>query len=141
MYKRQDFAKSKKVEEIRAKMIDGDAINLTENRAVLHFALRNPKREWNAKGKPQSEKMRQDMEIASSFAQKIYDGSIKTKYGAPFKNIIHIGIGGSDLGPRLVYEALKPFNHNGPQIRFCANIEPTEFRYAIDGLDLSLIHI
>ncbi len=130
-----DFAKSKKVEEIRAKMFDGDAINLTENRAVLHFALRNPKREWNAKGAPQSEKMRQDMEIASSFAQKIYDGSIKTKYGAPFKNIIHIGIGGSDLGPRLVYEALKPFNHNGPQIRFCANIEPTEFRYAIDGLD------
>lgn len=130
-----EYAKSCQLLEKRDSMFRGDAINFTENRAVMHFALRNPKRAWSAKGVQTGSAIADAQEIASSFAQKIFDGSIKANNGKKFSAILHIGIGGSDLGPRLVYEALRPLHHNGPEIRFCANIEPTEFEYAIRGLD------
>jgi glucose-6-phosphate isomerase len=132
-----EFAKANNLEEKRANLFNGEPINFTENRAVLHFALRNPKRAWNANGVAQGDKIENQAQIASEFAQKIYDGTIVAKNGKKFETIIHIGIGGSDLGPRLVYEALKPFGHKGPKMRFCANIEPTEFENAIEGVDPS----
>lgn len=131
------YSKSAKLLEKRDAMFSGNAINFTENRAVMHFALRNPKRAWSAKDKSLGQSIENAQEIASSFAQKIFDGSIKANNGNKFSAILHIGIGGSDLGPRLVYESLRPLHHSGPDIRFCANIEPTEFEYAIRGLDAS----
>lgn len=119
----------------RKSMFAGDTINFTEDRAVLHFALRNPQRKWNAMGVALEDKISNAKTRASAFADKIHNGSIKSKSGQKFEAIIHIGIGGSDLGPRLVYEALKPFGHKGPIVRFCANVEPTEFMNATDGLN------
>ena len=124
-----------KITQHRKKMFDGDAINFTENRAVMHFALRNKNRDWHAKGVSFSEKVKAEGARASEFANKIHNGEICAKNGSKFEAILHIGIGGSDLGPRLVYEALKPFDHMGPEIRFCANVEPTEFKNAIHGLN------
>ncbi len=131
----QEYAYSCGLLEKRAAMFGGETINFTENRAVMHFALRNPNRAWQAKGQDLGNKIAEAQEIASTFAQKIFDGTIKANNGEKFSAILHIGIGGSDLGPRLVYEALRPLHHNGPEIRFCANIEPTEFEYAIRGLE------
>ncbi len=130
-----DYAKAIGIEEKRSQMFSGEAINFTEDRAVLHVALRNPKRDWIAKGEKLGDVIVKQMENASKFAQSIYDGTIKAKNGEKFSAIIHIGIGGSDLGPRVIYEALKPFKAKGPEVRFCANIEPTEFEAAINGLD------
>ena len=120
----------------RKKMFDGNPINFTENRAVLHFALRNAQRSWQANNLPISANILHAKKTASAFAQKIFDGTIKSKNGNRFSAILHIGIGGSDLGPRLVYEALRPIgNKDAIQIRFCANVEPTDFLLATEGLD------
>lgn len=126
---------SSKIENARAKMFAGDAINFTENRAVLHFALRNKSRQWKAKNIALGDLLQNEYERASNFANKIHNGEIRALNGRKFEAILHIGIGGSDLGPRLVYDALKPFNETGPKIRFCSNVEPTDFVNAIDGLN------
>lgn len=120
----------------RKKMFDGGTINFTENRAVMHFALRNLKRDWVANEVSVSENIRRARADASAFANRIFDGSIKAKNGKTFSAILHIGIGGSDLGPRLIYEALRPIGKKDAiQIRFCANVEPTDFLLATEGLD------
>lgn len=124
-----------KIEDARKKMFSGEAINFTENRSVLHFALRDKKREWFSKGKPLGSLLENEYDKASDFANKIYNGEILAKNGKKFETILHIGIGGSDLGPRFVYDALKPFVHKGPKIRFCSNIEPTDFMNAICDID------
>lgn len=128
------FAKAKNVGERIKAMFNGDAINFTENRAVLHVALRNHERDWSAKGESATD-YKDVMARASSFAQKVFNGSVKAKNGKPFSAILHIGIGGSDLGPRMAYEALKPLEPTGPILRFCANVEPTEFAQAVSGID------
>lgn len=120
----------------RKKMFEGSAINFTENRSVLHFALRNPERAWQANNNPIGTSILEAEKTASAFAQKIFDGTITAKNGKKFSAILHIGIGGSDLGPRLVYEALRPLGRKDAiQIRFCANVEPTDFLLATEGLD------
>ncbi|KAF0114351.1 MAG: glucose-6-phosphate isomerase [Hyphomonadaceae bacterium] len=123
------------LEEKRAQMFGGGEVNLTENRAVLHMALRDSGRNWQAKGQDVSSTLKAEMVRASEFAKKIHSGIIRTNNGERFKSIVHIGIGGSDLGPRLVYEALKSSDNDFIEIRFCANIEPNELATAISGLD------
>ena len=128
------YAKEKNLGDKIKAMFSGDAINTTENRAVLHVALRNHSRNWRAKGEDAND-YKEVMKRASAFAQKVFDGSVKAKNGKPFSAILHIGIGGSDLGPRMVYEALRPIDATGPILRFCANVEPTEFAQAVAGID------
>lgn len=123
------------VKEMRKKMFDGDAINFTENRSVLHVALRNKSRKWKTKGQDLDPAIAKNVENAENFAKKVFHGEYLAKNGKPFSAIIHIGIGGSDFGPRLVYDALRSFQSRGPIVRFCANVDPNDFAQATNGLD------
>jgi glucose-6-phosphate isomerase len=129
------LADAKGLEEKRAQLFGGAAVNLIEDRAVLHMALRNPARGWYAKGEEVGQTLRLEMARASEYAKKVHDGVIRSSTGERIKSIVHIGIGGSDLGPRLVYEALRSSDNEGIEIRFCANIEPNEIETALNGLD------
>lgn len=113
----------------------GDAINRTEDRAVMHMALRQPNRDFSAKGEAISHDIRLGLAMATNFANDVRSGTISASDGRPFKAILHIGIGGSDLGPRLVYEALVPTGGSEIALRFAANIEPGELAAALIGLD------
>jgi glucose-6-phosphate isomerase len=116
-------------------LFGGAAINTTEGRAVMHMALRQPKRDFFAKGVSISEEVRAGLAQATTFAQDVRSGKITASDGRPFKSILHIGIGGSDLGPRLVYEALAPTAGSEIALRFAANVEPGELAAALVGLD------
>lgn len=107
-------------------MFGGEAINHTENRSVLHVALRsNPTDTFTAQGEnvvPQVHAVLQQME---AFCQRIHSGEWKGYTGKPIKYIVNIGIGGSDLGPVMVTEALKPYWVPGIQTYFVSNIDGT----------------
>jgi len=122
-----ELAKACDVEAARARLFGGEAVNVTENRAVLHPALRAPKgADYAAKGEPVSRAVEAGRAKMRTFVEEVRGGPIRT--------ILHIGIGGSDLGPRLVWEALKPLN---PEIdlRFVANVDGGEFAQATADLD------
>jgi glucose-6-phosphate isomerase len=102
---------------------------------VMHMALRQPERDFYAKGEAISDAVRSGRTAATRFAQGVRAGTITAKDGRPFKAIVHLGIGGSDLGPRLVYEALAPTQGTDITLRFAANIEPGELAAALVGLD------
>jgi glucose-6-phosphate isomerase len=130
-----DFADRRNLKAAIASLFAGEAINATENRAVLHMALRQPTRDFFAKGEAISDDIRKGLAAATKFADDVRAGVITAKDGRPFKSILHIGIGGSDLGPRLVYEALAPTEGTDIALRFAANIEPGELAAALVGLD------
>lgn len=119
--------KEAKVEELRDRMFRGDKINLTENRAVLHIALRRPANQpLIVEGKdlmPEVEATRQHMKV---FSEQVRSGSWKGYKGQPIYDIVNIGIGGSDLGPVMVTEALKPFARRDLKMHFVSNIDSTQ---------------
>jgi glucose-6-phosphate isomerase len=129
------YARSLDVEGARAAMFAGKAINLTEDRAVLHMALRQPDRAFMAKGEPVSEAIAASRAAATAFARDVLSGRMAAFDGRPFKSVLHLGIGGSDLGPRVVYEALAPTAGTDITLRFAANVEPGELAAALVGLD------
>ena len=119
----------------RERLFAGEKINLSEDRAALHMALRAPVGAAYAVG---GVAVSADVEATRSrikaFADGVKSGDIAGSTGKPFRNIIHIGIGGSDLGPRLVWEALRP--RVAPIVlRFVANVDPSELAFALTGLD------
>jgi len=121
------LAKACDVEAARARLFAGEAVNVTEGRAVLHPALRAPDgADFKAKGQPVSREVEAGRAKMRDFVAEVRAGPIRT--------VLHIGIGGSDLGPRLVWEALKPLT---PKIdlRFVANVDGAEFAQATAGLD------
>jgi glucose-6-phosphate isomerase len=123
------------VEAKRAELFSGAAINSSEDRAVLHPALRAaPGADFKAKGQPVSAEVDAVRARIKAFADGVRSGAITGATGRPFKAVVHIGIGGSDLGPRLMWEALKPLD---PQIdlRFAANVDGSEIAAALQGLD------
>jgi len=107
-------------------MFDGEKINETENRAVLHVALRNfSDRPYNSDGQdvmPEVEKVREHMK---AFTTKVHSGEWKGYTGKPIKYIVNIGIGGSDLGPVMVTEALRPYWKENIQPYFVSNVDGT----------------
>jgi glucose-6-phosphate isomerase len=123
------------LEQARTDHFAGKAINSTEDRAVMHMALRQTERDFYAKGEAISDAVRSGRTAATRFALGVRAGTITAKDGRPFKAIVHLGIGGSDLGPRLVYEALAPTQGTDIKLRFAANIEPGELAAALVGLD------
>ncbi|RAK57729.1 glucose-6-phosphate isomerase [Phenylobacterium deserti] len=130
-----DLARTAGVEAARQRLYAGETVNRSENRAVLHMALRAPKgASYSAQGAPVSADVDETREKIRVFADQVRSGALKGATGRPFKTILHIGIGGSDLGPRLIWEGLKPLD---PQIdlRFAANVDPAELAEAIVGLD------
>ena len=115
-----------KVKEAIAKMFEGDKINETENRSVLHTALRNFSGEpVLSDGKDVMPDVQRVLQQMKSFCEKIHSGEWKGYSGKKIKYIVNIGIGGSDLGPVMVTEALKPYWIEGIQPYFVSNIDGT----------------
>ncbi|KAB2644759.1 MAG: glucose-6-phosphate isomerase [Verrucomicrobia bacterium] len=119
-------------------MFRGDKINISENRAVLHVALRAPKGEkMIVDGEDVVPKVHEVLERMSCFATSIRSGEWKGYSGKSIKNIINIGIGGSDLGPVMAYEALRFYSKRSMNFRFVSNVDATDFVEATRDLDPS----
>ncbi|MFW2342504.1 glucose-6-phosphate isomerase [Brevundimonas sp.] len=116
-------------------LFNGAAVNATEGRAVLHPALRAPDgAHFEALGEPVSREVEQVRDQMVAYAEAIRVGDEVGATGQPFRAVVHIGIGGSDLGPRLVWDALRPLDP-AIDVRFVANIDPREMAEALTGLD------
>ncbi len=130
-----DLARASDVEGRRAALFAGEAVNLTEGRAVLHPALRAaPGADFKALGEPVSaevDAVRADMK---AYADAVRSGAEAGATGKTFEAIVHVGIGGSDLGPRVVWDALRPLDP-AIDLRFVANIDPRDMAEALTGLD------
>jgi glucose-6-phosphate isomerase len=130
------LARSRGVEQLRDAMFAGQKINTTEKRAVLHTALRNQGTEHlDVDGSDVLPDVRAVLERMATFATSIRDGSWVGHTGHPIKNIINIGIGGSDLGPVMVTEALKFYSQRDLNVLFISNIDSTHFVETTRGLD------
>jgi glucose-6-phosphate isomerase len=117
-------------------MFRGEKINVTENRSVLHIALRAPKgASIIVDGKNVVPEVYAVLDKMADFSNKIRSGSWKGHTGKHIKNVINIGIGGSDLGPVMAYEALKYYSDRNVQFRFVSNIDGTDFAEAVNGLN------
>ena len=117
------LAKAAKVEEKRDAMFRGDIINITEERAVLHTALRNRgNRPILVDGKDVMPDVNGVLDAMGAFADGIRSGALKGATGKKITDVINIGIGGSDLGPVMATLALAPF-HDGPRLHFVSNID------------------
>jgi glucose-6-phosphate isomerase len=117
-------------------MFTGQKINTTENRAVLHIALRAPTSESiKVDGVDVVPEVHAVLDKMAAFANKIRSGQWLGYTDKPIKNIINIGIGGSDLGPVMAYEALKHYSHRDLTFRFVSNVDGTDFIEATRDLD------
>lgn len=129
------LADERGVAERRDAMFRGDKINVTENRAVLHVALRAPREEQifidGVDVVPAVHKVLDDM---SGFSNKVRDGVWKGATGKRIRNVVNIGIGGSDLGPVMAYEALKFYSFRDLTFRFVSNVDGTDFAEATRDL-------
>ncbi len=130
------LASEAKVEEWRAKMFSGGKINMTENRAVLHTALRNrsntPVYVDGVDVMPEVNKVLAQMR---DFSDKVRNGSWTGYTGKRITNIVNIGIGGSDLGPVMVCDALKPYAHPDLNVHFVSNIDGAHLDRALTHCD------
>jgi glucose-6-phosphate isomerase len=116
-------------------MFRGDKINVTENRAVLHVALRAPKGESIlVDGEDVVPAVHAVLDKMFAFSDKVRSGAWKGHTGKRIRNIINIGIGGSDLGPVMAYEALKYYSQRDFNFRFVSNVDGTDFVEAVHGL-------
>ena len=132
-----DLAREVGLEERRDAMYAGVHINTTENRAVLHTALRRPATETGSvivDGQDAVADVHEVLNRMYAFANRVRSGEWKGVTGKAIENVVSIGIGGSDLGPVMVYEALKPFL-DGPACRFISNIDPNDAAEKLKGLD------
>ncbi len=117
-------------------MFRGEMINRTEHRSVLHVALRMPKGEsLVVKGVDVVREVHEVLDRMGSFATRVREGSWKGATGKTIKNVINIGIGGSDLGPVMAYEALRSYSDRDRVFRFVSNIDGTDFVEATRDLD------
>jgi len=119
-------------------MFRGDKINVTEDRAVLHTALRAPREgSFLLDGKNVVPEVHAILDKMADFSNRIRSGEWKGHTGKRIRNVINIGIGGSDLGPVMAYEALRYYAVRSINFRFVSNIDATDFAEAVHGLDPS----
>jgi glucose-6-phosphate isomerase len=117
-------------------MFRGDKINLTEDRAVLHVALRAPKSERIlVDGEDVVPGVHAVLDKMAAFADRIRSGVWKGHTGKPIRNVVNIGIGGSDLGPVMAYEALRFYSQRNLTFRFVSNVDGTDFAEAVRDLN------
>ncbi|MCL1838277.1 MAG: glucose-6-phosphate isomerase [Propionibacteriaceae bacterium] len=122
-----ELGKTVELEAKRDAMFAGEKINTTENRAVLHTALRRPNKDTlRVDGSDVIPAVHEVLGQVYDFAEKVRDGRWVGVTGKPIETVVNIGIGGSDLGPAMVYEALKPYVKPGLECRFISNIDPTD---------------
>ncbi len=116
-------------------MFRGDKINITENRAVLHVALRAPKGEKIVvDGEDVVPAVHAVLDKMAGFADRVRSGDWKGHTGKRIRNVVNIGIGGSDLGPVMAYEALKHYSQRDLTFRFVSNVDGTDFAEAVQDL-------
>jgi glucose-6-phosphate isomerase len=131
-----ELARDAGIEEKRAAMFRGDKINKTEDRAVLHTALRYQGTEpIMVDGKDVMPGVREVLKRMNACSEAIRSGSWLGATGKPIKNVVNIGIGGSDLGPQMAYEALKNYSQRDITLRFLSNIDGSAFHEVTQGLD------
>jgi glucose-6-phosphate isomerase len=119
-------------------MFRGDKINVTEKRAVLHVALRAPRDESIVlEGKNVVPEVHAVLDRMATFANRVRSGEWKGQTGKRIRNVINVGIGGSDLGPVMAYEALKHYSDRAMTFRFVSNVDGTDFAEAVCDLDPS----
>ena len=117
-------------------MFRGDKINNTENRAVLHAALRAPKgQQIFVDGVDVVPQVHAVLDHMTTFSNQVRNGQWKGFSGKPIRNIVNIGIGGSDLGPVMAYEALKYYSVRNLTFRFVSNVDGTDFVEKTRDLD------
>jgi glucose-6-phosphate isomerase len=117
-------------------MFRGDKINITEDRAVLHVALRAPKNQRIfVDGEDVVPGVHEVLESMSAFADRVRDGKWKGHTGKRIRNVVNIGIGGSDLGPVMAYEALRYYSRRDMVFRFVSNVDGTDFFEATRDLE------
>jgi len=117
-------------------MFRGDSINVSENRAVLHVALRAPRgASVNHDGRNVVPEVHAVLDRMTDFAHRIRSGAWKGHTGKRIRNVINIGIGGSDLGPVMAYEALRHYSERAMAFRFVSNVDGTDFTEAVRDLD------
>lgn len=126
---------SRLAERIKA-MFGGEKINITENRAVLHVALRAPKGATiTVDGKNVVPEVHAVLNKMAAFAKRVRSGEWKGHTGKRIRNVVNIGIGGSDLGPVMAYEALKHYCERSMTFRFVSNVDGIDFVEATQDLD------
>jgi glucose-6-phosphate isomerase len=117
-------------------MFRGDKINITENRAVLHVALRAPKgASIVVDGQNVVPEVHEVLDKMAAFSDRVRGGAWTGHTGKRIRNVINIGIGGSDLGPVMAYEALKHYSDRSMTFRFVSNVDGTDFAEAVQDLD------
>jgi glucose-6-phosphate isomerase len=117
-------------------MFRGEKINITENRAVLHVALRAPKdASMVVDGKNVVPEVHAVLDRMADFCDRVRSGAWKGHTGKRIRNVINVGIGGSDLGPVMAYEALKHYSERSMTFRFVSNVDGTDFAEAVVDLD------
>ncbi|SDD52146.1 glucose-6-phosphate isomerase [Auraticoccus monumenti] len=124
------------LEQRRDAMLRGDRINVTEDRAVLHTALRRAEGDsLVVDGQDVVAQVHAELAKVYAFAEKVRSGEWTGVTGKRIETVVNIGIGGSDLGPVMAYEALKPYVQDGLECRFISNIDPTDTGETVADLD------
>jgi glucose-6-phosphate isomerase len=122
------LAEQSGLEQRREAMFAGERINVSENRPVLHVALRMPKgSSLVVDGVDVVAQVHEVLDRMSEFAEAIRSGNWKGYTGKPIKNVVNVGIGGSDLGPVMAYEALRDYSRRDLVFRFVSNVDSTDF--------------
>ena len=131
-----ELARERGVEARRDAMFAGEHINVSEDRAVLHAALRMPReRSLLVDGVDVVKEVHATLDRMSAFAERVRSGEWTGHTGKPIRNVVNVGIGGSDLGPTMAYEALRHFSRREMAFRFVSNVDGTDFAEATRDLD------
>ncbi|HEY5843234.1 MAG TPA: glucose-6-phosphate isomerase [Mycobacterium sp.] len=131
-----DLAEAAGLEQRRAAMFAGEHINTSEDRAVLHTALRLPRdASLTVDGQDVVADVHEVLDKMGAFTDRLRSGEWKGATGESIKTVVNIGIGGSDLGPVMVYEALRHYADAGISARFVSNVDPADVVAKLDGLD------
>jgi glucose-6-phosphate isomerase len=131
-----ELARERGVEERREAMFRGEHINVSEDRAVLHVALRMPReRSLIVDGDDVVKEVHEVLDWMGRFAERVRSGEWTGHTGKPIRNVINVGIGGSDLGPVMAYEALRHYSRREMAFRFVSNVDGTDFAECTRDLD------
>ncbi|WP_145498172.1 glucose-6-phosphate isomerase [Streptomyces sp. CFMR 7] len=132
----RELAAATGVAELRDAMFRGEKINTTEDRAVLHTALRAPRDAViEVDGENVVPAVHAVLDKMAAFAEKVRAGEWTGHTGKPIKNIVNVGIGGSDLGPAMAYEVLRSFTDRSLTVRFVSNVDGADLHEAVRDLD------
>ncbi|EST37874.1 glucose-6-phosphate isomerase [Streptomycetaceae bacterium MP113-05] len=132
----RELAAAADVAGLRDAMFRGERINITEDRAVLHTALRAPRDAVvEVDGENVVPEVHAVLDRMSAFAEAVRSGKWAGHTGLPIRSVVNIGIGGSDLGPAMAYEALRPYTRRDLDVRFVSNVDGADLHEALHGLD------